>query len=55
MLEILKRAGISASIATVLVLAITAVPIWYQFDTTKTQNTRIQLLEEAVRVLQAIK
>lgn len=55
MLEILKKAGLSASIAIILVLAITAIPIWYQIETTKSQNSKIQMLEEAVEVLQAVK
>lgn len=45
MLEILKKAGVASGIAAVIVLAITFVPIWYQFKTAEKQNERIEALE----------
>lgn len=51
MLEILKKAGIASGIATVVVLAITVVPLWYQYKTTKSQNIRIEALEAKVAAL----
>ena len=55
MWEILKRVGVASGLAALIVLAATAVPIWYQVETTQNQNMKIQLLVEAVRVLQAFK
>jgi hypothetical protein len=55
MWEILKKIGVASGLAALIVLAVTAVPIWYQIETTQNQNAKIQLLEEAVRVLQAFK
>lgn len=52
MLEILKRAGIASGIATVVVLAITVVPLYLQFKTAAEQNARIQALEAKVTELE---
>lgn len=52
MMEILKKAGLASGLATLIVLAITAVPIWYQIETTKDQNARISALEAKVEKLQ---
>ncbi len=46
MLELLKKHGISAGIAALIVLAITIVPIGYQWHFTKQQNARIAALEK---------
>lgn len=51
MLEILKKAGVASGLATLLVLAITAVPIYYQYHFTKEQNARIDALEKQVAEL----
>lgn len=51
MLEILKKVGLHATIAAVVVVLITAVPIWYQLETTATQNARIKALEAKVEAL----
>jgi hypothetical protein len=48
MMELFKKHGIPAGIATVLVLAITFVPIYYQYKTTVAQNIRITALETAI-------
>lgn len=53
MMEILKKNGIPAGIATVLVLAITFVPVMYQVTFTKEQNARIAVLEQKVKDLEA--
>lgn len=53
MFEILKKAGVAAGLATVIVLAITFVPIYYQYHFTKKQNERIQALEQRVEALAA--
>lgn len=52
MLEILKKAGFPAAVATVVVVLITAVPIWYQIETTKSQNSRIAELEAKIKQLE---
>jgi len=52
MMEILKKAGIASSLATIMVLAITAVPIYYQYHFTKEQNARIAALEAKVAALE---
>jgi len=52
MMEILKKAGLASGIATVLVLAITFVPVYYQYKFTKQQNARIEALEAKVEKLQ---
>lgn len=52
MMEILKKAGVASGIATLVVLAITAVPIWYQLETTKNQNAKIAALEAKVGALE---
>lgn len=52
MMEILKKAGIASGLATLLVLAITAVPVYYQYHFTKEQNARIEALEAKVTALQ---
>ena len=52
MLEILKKHGIPASIAAAIVLAITIVPICYQWKYTKEQNARIAALEQKIEALQ---
>jgi hypothetical protein len=53
MLELLKKAGLASGLAAIIVLAVTAVPIWYQIETTKTQNARIDALEQTVLTLTA--
>jgi hypothetical protein len=53
MLEILKKAGLASGIATLIVLAITFVPIMYQIEVTKEQNVRISVLEAKVTALEA--
>lgn len=52
MLEILKKYGIPAGLATGFVLAITFVPIMYQIDSTKHQNAKIAALEAKVAELE---
>ena len=52
MLEILKKAGIASGLATIMVLAITAVPIYYQYHFTKQQNAKIAVLEAKVKALE---
>lgn len=51
MLDLLKKAGLSAVLAAIIVLAITIIPIWYQIETTKHQNAKIEALEAAVKTL----
>ena len=53
MMEILKKHGIPAGIAAAIVLAITFVPIMYQYKYTKEQNARIAALEEKIDALEA--
>lgn len=55
MLEILKKAGLASGLASLIVLAITAVPIYYQYHYTKEQNARIAALEAKLEALQAKK
>jgi hypothetical protein len=55
MLEILKKHGFSAALASLIVLAITFVPIVYQYKYTVQQNARIAVLEQKVAVLEARK
>jgi uncharacterized membrane protein YukC len=50
-MEILKKHGIPAGIATLLVLAITFVPVYYQYKYTREQNARITALEAKVASL----
>lgn len=52
MLEILKKAGVAAGLASVIVLAITFVPIFYQYHFTKKQNERIAVMEQRIQVLE---
>lgn len=52
MLEILKKAGVASGLAALIVLAITIVPIVYQYKYTKQQNERIAVLEEKVKALE---
>jgi hypothetical protein len=53
MLEILKKAGLASGLAALIVLAITIVPIGYQWHYTKAQNERIAELEAKVKALEA--
>jgi hypothetical protein len=53
MWEILKSIGIASGLASLIVLSITAVPIWYQIESTKSQNARIADLEAKVLILQS--
>lgn len=53
MLEILKKAGVAAGLASVIVLAITFVPIFYQYHFTKKQNDRIAVMEQKIEALEA--
>lgn len=52
MLELLKKHGIPAALATLIVLAITVVPVWYQYKHTVQQNARITLLEQKIVLLE---
>jgi hypothetical protein len=52
MLELLKKIGFHATVASVVVILITAVPIFYQYHFTKQQNAKIAALEQAVLQLQ---
>lgn len=52
MLEILKKAGIAAGLAALIVLAVTFVPIMYQYHYTKEQNAKIAVLEAKVKALE---
>lgn len=45
MLELLKKYGVPAGISAVITVAITIVPIGYQWHTTSQQNARITSLE----------
>lgn len=53
MLEILKKAGLASGLAALVVLAVTFVPIVYQYKYTKEQNARIKVLEERIKVLES--
>lgn len=53
MLEILKKAGVATGIATFLVLAITFVPIYWQYRTTVDQDARISAIEQQLKALQS--
>lgn len=55
MMEILRKHGIPAGIASLIVLAITFVPIGYQWKYTKEQNARITALEAKLQALEAKK
>lgn len=55
MLEILKKAGLASGLATLVVLAITFVPIAYQYKYTKEHSARIAALEARVKALEAAK
>lgn len=46
MMEIMKKHGIPTAAATVIVLAITFVPMYFQWKTTAAQNARIAVLEQ---------
>ncbi len=48
MLEILKKAGVSATIATVIVLAITVVPMYQQYKFMAETQLRLKVLEKAL-------
>jgi hypothetical protein len=52
MLEILKKHGIPAAGASLIVLAITIVPIIYQYKYTVQQNARIAALEQKIAALE---
>ena len=51
MMEILKKAGLATGISTVLVLAITFLPILYQFETTADLQAEIAALKLEVAAL----
>jgi hypothetical protein len=51
MMEILKKHGIPTASATLIVLAITFVPLYYQYKTTVSQNARILVLEAQVAAM----
>lgn len=51
MMDLLKKYGVPAGIATVITLAITLVPIYYQYSYTKQQNERITRLEAHMAAL----
>ena len=53
MMEILKKYGAPTGVATLVVLAITFVPIYYQWQTAKAQNAKIEQLEKRVQNLEA--
>jgi hypothetical protein len=53
MLELLKKVGVASGLAALIVIMITAVPIWFQYETTKEQNIRISVLEAKVTALEA--
>lgn len=48
MLEILKKAGVATGVATFLVLAITFVPLYWQYQTSIELRARITALESQV-------
>jgi hypothetical protein len=50
LMRLLSSVGVVSGLAALIVLAATAVPIWYQVESTQNQNVNIQLLEGAVRV-----
>lgn len=52
MLEILKKYGIPAGVATVIVLAITVVPIYIQFTDSAEMKARIAKLENKIFVME---
>lgn len=52
MIELLKKYGIPSAVATVIVLAVTFVPIVYQYNTTKEQNAKIAVLETKIKKLE---
>lgn len=52
MLELLKKAGLASGVAAVIVLAVTFVPIMYQYKYTKQQNAKIAELEARVQQLE---
>jgi hypothetical protein len=45
--ELLKKYGIPAGIATVVVIALTIIPLFIQFQATADQNARIAALEQS--------
>jgi hypothetical protein len=51
MLDLLKKHGIPAGIATLVVLALSIVPIGYQWKYTADQNARIAALEQKLEAL----
>ena len=52
MLDILKKAGVAAGLASAIVLAVTIVPIIYQYKYTVQQNAKIAALEAKVKALE---
>lgn len=52
MLEMLKKAGLASGLAAAIVLAITAVPLVYQYHYTVEQNQRITDLEKRLEALE---
>jgi hypothetical protein len=48
MLEILKKAGVSATIATAIVLAITVVPMYQQYKFMAETQLRLKVLEKTL-------
>lgn len=52
MLELLKKHGVSATLSSIIVLAITIVPLYYQYRFTKEQNARIAALEAKIAELE---
>lgn len=52
MLDLLKKHGVSATLASIIVLAITFVPLYYQYSFTKKQNARIAVLEAKIAELE---
>lgn len=52
MMEILKKHGFDAGIATVIVLAITFIPVYFQYKYTLEQNARITVLEAKVETFE---
>lgn len=55
MMEILRKHGMNAGLATLFILAITFVPLVYQYNYTKEQNARITVLEAKIAALEAKK
>jgi hypothetical protein len=53
MLELLKKAGIASGLVALIVLAVTVVPIVYQYKYTKEQNERITNLEKRLEAVES--